>query len=60
MSRDPIIEEVRTARERIAAECDYDMHKIYQRGCGILRRWKGKVVTHEQWLRSRGRRKPPT
>jgi len=59
MPRDPIVEEVRMARERIAAECDYDVHKIYQRGCEILKGWKGKVVTQEEWFRSREKRKPP-
>ena len=60
MSSDPIVEEVRRAREKIAAECDYDVDKIYQRGCEILKSWKGKVVTQEEWLRSREKRKPPT
>ena len=59
MSRDPIVEEVRIAREKIAAECDYDVHKICNRGCEILKDWKGKVVTQEEWFRSRGKRKPP-
>lgn len=59
MTKDPIVEEVRAARERIAAECDYDNHKIYERGWEILRRWKGKVVTREEWFRDRAKRKPP-
>ena len=48
MPRDPIVEEIRAAREKIAAECDYDNHKIYQRGCDVLKRWQGKVVSEEE------------
>ena len=59
MPKDPIVEEIRAARERIAAECDYDAHKIYQRGCELLKHWKGKVVSREEWFRSRRRREPP-
>lgn len=59
MAKDPIVEEVRIARERIAAECDHDIHEIYKRGREIFRHWRGKVVTREQWLRSRRKRKPP-
>ena len=31
MYHDPIVEEVRTIRERLAAECDFDVHKIFER-----------------------------
>lgn len=31
MNRDPIVEEVRAIRERLAAECDFDVHKIFER-----------------------------
>lgn len=31
MFRDPIVEEVRAIRERLAAECDFDIHKICER-----------------------------
>ena len=43
---DPIVAEIRAARERIAAECDYDIHKLYERGCevlGVVRRAGGVV-----------------
>jgi hypothetical protein len=45
MWKDPIVEEVRKAREEIFAECDHDLTKLMQRGRRFLRRWKGKVVT---------------
>ena len=60
MFTDPIVEEVRAAREKIAAECDHEMHKIYERGCEIQKQWGGKVVTREQLLRERSLRKPAT
>ena len=60
MTSDPIVEEIRAIREKIAAECDYDMHKIHERGRAILDRWPGKVVDEETWFRTRGRKKPPT
>ncbi len=31
MYHDPIVEEVRAIRERLAAECDFDVHKIFER-----------------------------
>ena len=45
MWKDPIVEEVRKARQEIAAECDYDLHKMIERGREFLKHWKGKVVT---------------
>jgi len=59
MPKDPIVEEIRAVRERIAAECHYDNRKIYERGCEVLKDWKGKVVTREEWFRDRAKRKPP-
>ena len=50
MVQDPIVAEVRAIREEIAAECDYDPHKIYLRGCEIARQWQGRVVTKEELL----------
>jgi len=52
---DPIVEEVRAAREKIAAECDYDFHKILLRGQKILERCQGqfKIVTKEELDRLR-------
>jgi len=48
MALDPIIAEIRAVRERIAAECDYDFHKMCQRGEETLRQWNGRVVTKEE------------
>ena len=31
MYHDPIVEEVRAIRERLAAECEFDVHKIFER-----------------------------
>ena len=55
MVRDPIVEEIRKAREKIAAECNYDMHNILQRGHDILEGWPGKVTTKEELDRDRRR-----
>jgi hypothetical protein len=57
MASDPIMAEIRAVRERIAAECDYDFHKMCERGASILRQWPGKVVTKEEL--HRGRACPP-
>jgi len=54
MPTDPIVEEVRKAREKIAAECDYDIHRILQRGYEIMEGWPGRVVTKEDLDRDRG------
>lgn len=53
MALDPIIAEIRAVRERIAAECDYDFHKMCLRGTETLRQWKGRVVTEEELYRQR-------
>ncbi len=55
MVRDPIVEEIRKAREKIAAECNYDMHSILQRGHDIMKGWPGKVTTKEELDRDRRR-----
>ena len=31
MWNDPIVEEVRKKRQEIFAECDYDLHKLFER-----------------------------
>ncbi len=53
MGKDPIVAEVRAAREKIAAECGYDFRKALEKDREILRRWRGKVVTRKELDRSR-------
>lgn len=45
MWKDPIVEEVRAARRKIAAQCDYDPKKLLRRAREVHKNWKGKVVT---------------
>ncbi len=47
MWKDPVVEEVRAIREQIAAECDYDLHKIFEMQREVQRTWKGKTVRKE-------------
>jgi len=56
---DPIVAEIRAAREQIAAECDYDFGKLLARAEEVLRNWPGRVVTREEVLRDRARGRPP-
>ena len=58
MLKDPIVEEVRKAGEEFAAECDYDMHKMFQKMREITKQWKGKVAGEEEVLGKRPRAKP--
>jgi len=44
MCNDPIVRNVRDARERIAAECGYDLHKMLDRQQEVMRRWRGKIA----------------
>jgi hypothetical protein len=50
MFNDPIVQEVRAIREKIAAECGYEYHKILLRGQEICSRYKDqfKFVTKEE------------
>lgn len=50
--KDPIVEEVRAIRRRIAEECDYDLHKLFERQKAVFAEWKGKKVAapfHPEW-----------
>jgi len=53
MFLEPIVAEIRAIREQIAADCDYDFHKMCQRGEEVLRQWNGKIVNKEELDRSR-------
>jgi hypothetical protein len=55
MRRDPILEEVWKAREDLAAGCDYDVHKMFERMREITKQWKGRVVGEEEVLGIRTR-----
>ncbi|MBM4030731.1 MAG: hypothetical protein FJ291_02995 [Planctomycetes bacterium] len=59
MRKDPILEEVWRAREKFAAECDYDLHKMFEKYREITRQWKGKVVGEEEVLGKRRVAKRP-
>jgi hypothetical protein len=51
MWRDPIVEEVRAIRRRLAAECDFDIQKLIQRAREVQKTWPGGVVTKEELRR---------
>jgi len=58
MCTDPIVKAVRDARERIAAECGYDLHKMLRRQQEVMRRWKGKVADAEDLVKGQEGDKP--
>ena len=47
---DPIVEEVHAARAIIAAECDYDFHKMSERAKEVMNRYAGrfKIATEKE------------
>jgi hypothetical protein len=45
---DPIVEEVRAARQQIAEQCGYDFGRMLEREREGLRSWSGKVVTKDE------------
>lgn len=56
---DPIVEEVRQIRARIAEECDYDLEKIVQHAHETAKRIPGlRYVTKEQLRARRADRAP--
>jgi hypothetical protein len=55
MLPEPIVAEIRAIREQIAADCDYDFHKMCQRGEEMLHHWPGAIVNKEELDRTRGR-----
>ncbi|MGA2059072.1 MAG: hypothetical protein ABSG67_01220 [Thermoguttaceae bacterium] len=58
---DPIVQEVRAAREKIAAECDYDYHKILLHGQEMWERYKDqfKIVSKAELDRLHQLHNPP-
>ncbi len=50
--KDPIVEEVRAARQKISEECGHDMHKLFERQKAAFAEWKGMKITapfHPEW-----------
>ena len=50
--KDPIVEEVRAARQKISEECGHDMHKLFERQKAAFAEWKGKKISvpfHPEW-----------
>ena len=47
MMKDPIVEEVRRAREKIFAECDYDLNKLMERIKRAEEKHKDRLVSYE-------------
>lgn len=48
MWKDPIVEETREAREKLAAEAGFDLHEMFNRYREVQKNWKGKVVGKSQ------------
>jgi hypothetical protein len=57
---DPIVQDVRSAREKIAAECNYDIKKLMEKEKEILECCKDKfqIVTEEELNQLRRCRTP--
>jgi len=53
--KNPILENVRRARDKFAAACDRDIHRISERMREITKQWKGKVVGEEEEVLGKGR-----
>jgi len=61
MFNDPIVQEVRTPREKIAAECNYEVDKLMEREKEVFERYKDqfKIVSKEEMDRLRRRHPQP-
>ena len=58
MFKDPIVEEVHAIRAKIAAECDYDFHKISERAKEVQKRFQSQIKTVTKEDVERMRRQP--
>jgi hypothetical protein len=50
--KDPIVEEVRAARQAISEECGHDLHTFFERQKVVFAEWKGKIIRspfHPEW-----------
>jgi hypothetical protein len=54
MHHDPIVEEVRAAREKIAAEHDFDLHKLFSHWRRMEQRHPDRVVSAVRGSREPG------
>jgi hypothetical protein len=45
---DPIVEEVHAVRAKIAADCDYDFHKMSEAAKEIMKRYEGQFEIASQ------------
>ena len=59
MTDDPIVAEVREARAKLMAECDYDLDKLFVRIKELERQHPERLVTREQLDARRGRAGSP-
>ena len=59
MTDDPIVAEVREARARLMAECDYNLDKLFARIKELEQQHPERLVTREQLDARRGRAKSP-
>ncbi len=57
MPRDPIVEQVRAARERLAKNCDFDIRKIIERAQQSQAKSANQVVSFEKKPRRRNPRR---
>ena len=51
MWKDPIVEEVREARGKVFADCDYDMKKFGDRLKNSEKKHSNRIVTKEDLIR---------
>ena len=51
MWSDPIVEEIRSIRERIWGECDYDLKKLTKRLKNKEQLHKDRLVSPQQFIR---------
>lgn len=51
--KDPIVQKVRRTREKLAAACGFDLHRIALRQKQVADGWRGKKVTYDQLMATR-------
>ncbi|MCC7349560.1 MAG: hypothetical protein IT446_03245 [Phycisphaerales bacterium] len=53
MWKDPIVEEVRRTREKLADEAGCDLREMFRRYREVRKNWKGKVAGKDQLQRQK-------